>query len=1132
MDDIRSEKVVFRKQDIVDLHTLPSACAFDPIIVHAPKAGGSLMGRLVKILIWLSLFAALLFAGAVAAIETGMLDAPLNDRASQALNNAIGKGYHAEVASTVVRFSDTGGLALKAQGVKLIENSSGKTLATTKAVSIALDPLALFKGQIAVSLIEAEGAMLDQKLLPQGKPLDLSQLRIGNIPVNLEAAFANIDRISGFIGRSRTKTMRISDFTLSVLGPKKKIVPILIDTLDFTRAADGSMKITGAIKIDGAASSLVVDAANTKGSISRISGTFSDLELDAFLVGHNASGAIIGGLDTQFDVDMNAVRGGEAQKPALDLTISADDGTLHFESLSSQLRSSKLKVAYDFGRNSVEVMRSTINFGASSFPVTGAIIDLGRVDATQKNGFAINLLFSSAVSAPVDVSEAPLVFDANLNGRYLPDTRELVFSEAGISSALGSVAGSIALKFGDKAPKLTLVALADKLESSAVKQMWPWWMAKAPRRWVIANLYGGTVSNGRIELALPEGRLDALPGPLRLNAEELKIQFDIAGARMNVAGDIPPIRDTSAKFSLKGERVEIGITGGTAYFPSGRSVVLESGDFLIPKSYEKPLMAEMKIGVSGSADSIAELVTYKPIQALQRTTFVPEDFTGSVKGLVGARFGLVADQKPPVPEWQVAMELDDVAVNKPISGRMISGLNGTFRIDPRQAELTSKAKIDDIVMDLSLVEPVDPKGGVTRQRQISGTLESAELAKFAPGLGNIINGSVGLAITIDAEGKNQTIEADLSRATVSIPWIGWTKGKGIAAKAEFTAVSEEGVTDISDFNLTGEDFGARGKLQTDKSGLVSASFSRVRLSAIDDYALEVKRQKGGYSVSVNGSSADIRPVLARLREPKSDGDKGSDGVNATIRVKLDQTTGFNGEVLKNLALTYGMRDGKPSTVDMSAVTDSGQAVVAHLDKAGSIMELTSGDAGGLARFADIYRNMRGGLLNLKLIADEADSWRGTVDIRTFSLINEQRLKSIVATPAGEDGRSLNQAVKRDIDVSAVRFERGFANLFSQDGVMRVERGVVRGPEVGATFQGVVRDKRGRTDMTGTFMPAYGLNRLFAELPIIGILLGNGRDRGLIGITFKLSGPFEKPSLTINPLSLIAPGVFRSIFEFK
>lgn len=64
------------------------------------------------------------------------------------------------------------------------------------------------------------------------------------------------------------------------------------------------------------------------------------------------------------------------------------------------------------------------------------------------------------------------------------------------------------------------------------------------------------------------------------------------------------------------------------------------------------------------------------------------------------------------------------------------------------------------------------------------------------------------------------------------------------------------------------------------------------------------------------------------------------------------------------------------------------------------------------------------------------------------------------------------------------------------------------------------------------MPAYGLNRLFGELPVIGAILGNGRDRGLLGITFKLTGATTKPNLVINPLSIIAPGVFRQIFEFR
>jgi hypothetical protein len=69
-------------------------------------------------------------------------------------------------------------------------------------------------------------------------------------------------------------------------------------------------------------------------------------------------------------------------------------------------------------------------------------------------------------------------------------------------------------------------------------------------------------------------------------------------------------------------------------------------------------------------------------------------------------------------------------------------------------------------------------------------------------------------------------------------------------------------------------------------------------------------------------------------------------------------------------------------------------------------------------------------------------------------------------------------------------------------------------------------------MTGTFMPIYGLNRIFGEIPLVGMILGNGRDRGLIGVTFKLDGDAKSPRLQVNPLSVIAPGIFRQIFEFN
>ena len=45
-------------------------------------------------------------------------------------------------------------------------------------------------------------------------------------------------------------------------------------------------------------------------------------------------------------------------------------------------------------------------------------------------------------------------------------------------------------------------------------------------------------------------------------------------------------------------------------------------------------------------------------------------------------------------------------------------------------------------------------------------------------------------------------------------------------------------------------------------------------------------------------------------------------------------------------------------------------------------------------------------------------------------------------------------------------------------------------------------------------------------------LTNGRDKGLLGITFSLEGDAKEPNLHVNPMSLIAPGIFRQIFEYR
>lgn len=194
--------------------------------------------------------------------------------------------------------------------------------------------------------------------------------------------------------------------------------------------------------------------------------------------------------------------------------------------------------------------------------------------------------------------------------------------------------------------------------------------------------------------------------------------------------------------------------------------------------------------------------------------------------------------------------------------------------------------------------------------------------------------------------------------------------------------------------------------------------------------------------------------------------------------------------------------------------------------------MQSNDAGAILKFLDIYPYMEGGTIRLGLAGSADGPMKGQVDATDFFVVNEPRLASIVATPPPGDQRSLNQAVRGEIDTSRVKFERGFSVIEKGPGSLKLERGVLRGPAIGLIFQGTLYDRKGNMDMTGTFMPAYGLNRIFGEIPLFGQILGNGTDRGLIGVTFRLAGDANSPNLQVNPLSVIAPGIFRSIFEFR
>ena len=95
--------------------------------------------------------------------------------------------------------------------------------------------------------------------------------------------------------------------------------------------------------------------------------------------------------------------------------------------------------------------------------------------------------------------------------------------------------------------------------------------------------------------------------------------------------------------------------------------------------------------------------------------------------------------------------------------------------------------------------------------------------------------------------------------------------------------------------------------------------------------------------------------------------------------------------------------------------------------------------------------------------------------------------------------------------------------------LRIDGGTLRGSQVGGTLDGTLALDARQLDLSGTFVPLFVINNLFGQLPLIGGVLG-GAEEGLFGINYQVTGSFQEPKLTVNPLSAIAPGILRDLFE--
>lgn len=1120
----KHERIWFRRGDARPLHALPSACR--PTVRRGRRwRRKSLRRRLATACAALILIPALLLVAAYVAAINGVGSQRARAQAEALMTSLAGRDIDAVFGPAGLSLDASRFLALKLDGLTLASGESGIEFLEAGLIKFGLRLRPLLSGEIRIG----SARIADARIIPAAAAAEgpagrawtaglVNETGLIDPDLVVEAVYDGIHRALDALARQATDSIELENVEI-VLGPRAPIPAITITEAKLTGGADAALDIEAAITAAGR--DFVIE-----GTAARVAGErrIESLALD---IGSASPDTPSGG--ATYAIALTGTEGSGDVPSRLGIRLDVDDLDIDLGDDNRLVGDLAIDAFAQTGTDKVELSRIDYRTGRSHFVFNGAI---GPAPPEWNGGdrpsYRYELVSHGSTLFPLGSNEPSLDLYARLAGSFFPDSRELVADQIGLRTGPGEIMGHGSIVFGGQgSPAIRLSLNVPEMPVGQVKQVWPWFAASGAREWVQDHVFGGMVRQSWLTLDLAQGRLgNGVP----LGPGEIEGRFSIDGTRFDVAGRMPPVRDAVGVVHFAGSEVDIALERGTVYLADGKTVEARDGTFLVGEAAGKPDIGRLDIAVSGEADAVTRFANYEPISALRQLELKPRDFSGHVEGRVKADIPLRRGIPRASLDWQVDMTYRDLAVAQPFEGQMVTQAAGSIRIDPSKVELSGTAKLNGVPAELAIVQPL-AGSDVEPVRDIVLELDDASRDRLLPGLSELLSGPAKVKVERGDVPGTQQVTADLTRSVLRLPWAGWSKGAGVAAEARFLLELDGERIALSDFSLSGPSFGATGIIDIENGALVRARFSEARLNRNDEASVSIDRSGRGYAVLIEGKQFDARPLVKHyLSDSKAAPavKPSGEAVPVTVEARVDRLTGFSGESLSGVTLSYSGTGSRVESLDIDATTASGAAVEIVNGRQGGQRTVTmrSADAGAILRFLDIYEHMQGGRISMALAGGADGALKGQVEARDFWIVDEPRLRSLVASTEIED------AGGRRIDSARALFERGFSQIEKGPGYLRIGNGVVRGPQIGATFQGTLYDAKGRMDMTGTFMPAYGINRIFGEIPLFGQILGNGRDRGLIGITFKLEGDAKQPQLQVNPLSAIAPGIFRSIFEFN
>ena len=801
------------------------------------------------------------------------------------------------------------------------------------------------------------------------------------------------------------------------------------------------------------------------------------------------------------------------------IDVDAGAGRLPMGSNGLAVDDLKLKAAYAASTDTLSIDAQTSGAG----PLKGNAI-LSLQDAMKGGGFRkfnlaspeLELDLTPRFEHPITISRLTLAGEVDLANYSFRGAELTLQTGADTLKASGAFQLTPDKKPGEPAIIGSLdFASEGDLSRETVLAFWPVQLGDGARRFAVNRITAGVVTSAK-------GRIDLLRDSLAagyLRDENLQLAFTVRDAAVRFLDDLPAVENATGKGELTG---------------NGFKVVIESGDYggwvlddgVVDFPAFNPKGVPFRVFAKGHGPATNVMKTLA--ESRLKSKFDPARLTGDAE----MTFEMFRPALDDVPYEQVRFSVLGTVADGGLKDAALGFdlTNGKFNINGNQAGITVSGFGDLGPSPVQFTwRDAFNDGEAPSNLSATAVVTPDVLNRFGMLGRAYLTGEVPLEVQARLNDENllsADTSLDLGEARIDLSEIGWVKPKGVPAKAS-VRYEKLGDDTKSTILFTTEDARVDGEYSLGPdSKLVSATLRRAYLKNKADLGGTVVRAAGGgLGLSLKGTYLDLSGAMSGLGAA---GDTANNSTTPlTIDAELDTLTLRPGLDMRNAVLKAKTGASGLAFFEASGKADDGSPLMARYDATapgGAIVDVESGNAGFMAQALLGADFLEGGKLELKgKFTKDSSPANFDIALTNVRMRNAPFLTQILSLAS-------LRGLADTLSGEGVLFSRIDIPLKIADGRYIVTGAKAQGPALGLTSSGYVESKTGGIEFDGVLVPSFGLNSALGQIPIIGDLVVGRDGEGVFSLTYSVNGTLEKANVSVNPLSALAPGVIRRIFE--